>query len=547
MEQQEILDLINKDNDISPFDDFNKESNTGNERAWFHLHEQKMWTKKRDGGDTSGSGNGYCLCINAIEFRYGTSGHDIKHCLIDNEKSKIPEIKNNLKKVCEYWGWKVEYPTTRTDQEQSLKIKCVSFNKNINELTRKELENFVVELKKWHSANFQKFIDLRKWVVEEKKNAEEIIMTEKMNEWNKIIVSKKNLILQGAPGTGKTYSTAELALNILGYKNGVDYQLKDNSENKVTINDRKSIMTAYNDLLIKDYQKYDPQNNSFGEVVGDGRIAFVTFHQSMDYEDFIEGIKPVSIDGGKSVAYPVKSGIFKAIANKAKEAYDKWSNNKDKAEKTCPNYVLIIDEINRGNVSKVFGELITLLEADKRHGEENAIAVTLPYSQEEFSVPSNLYIIGTMNTTDRSAGSLDYAIRRRFAFVTLESSSVDIDDSAKGLYGAVKTFIDKNKSDSEMDFEDLMIGHSYFMKPNAGPKNWLQMKWQYEILPLLMEYYKDGLLKESPLPQNNAKEQKEQKENYSKWITAHSINQVNSSNTPSTESVADEAKSTEKD
>lgn len=155
--------------------------------------------------------------------------------------------------------------------------------------------------------------------------------------------------------------------------------------------------------------------------------------------------------------------------------------------------MLIIDEINRGNVSKIFGELISLLEADKRVGREHPLSVSLPYSKENFSIPSNLYIIGTMNTTDRSVGSIDYAVRRRFAFVTLVADENKIPEGdARKLFNAVKIFLEESKYD--MDVEDLMVGHSYFMKSDN-----LQMSWQYEILPLLMEYHKDGIIKQSPL------------------------------------------------
>ena len=157
------------------------------------------------------------------------------------------------------------------------------------------------------------------------------------------------------------------------------------------------------------------------------------------------------------------------------------------------NHVLIIDEINRGNVSKIFGELITLLEADKRIGGDHPIRVTLPYSKESFGVPSNLYIIGTMNTTDRSVGNIDYAVRRRFAFATLKADRELVEQNsileAVTLFDAVESFIKKHQID--MDFEDLMVGHSYFF---AKDENELELKWQYEILPLLNEYIKDGII-----------------------------------------------------
>ena len=161
------------------------------------------------------------------------------------------------------------------------------------------------------------------------------------------------------------------------------------------------------------------------------------------------------------------------------------------------NHVLIIDEINRGNVSKIFGELITLLEADKRLGGDHPIKVTLPYSKESFGVPSNLYIIGTMNTTDRSVGNIDYAVRRRFAFVTLKAdrqvlvSKYGEDSKQVLLFDAIYAFLDDDKKHPDMDIDDLMVGHSYFM---AEDDNELKLKLEYEIIPLIREYNKDGII-----------------------------------------------------
>ena len=188
--------------------------------------------------------------------------------------------------------------------------------------------------------------------------------------------------------------------------------------------------------------------------------------------------------------------------------------NEDFRKNDVKNYVLIIDEINRGNVSKIFGELISLLEADKRVGGDHPLIVTLPYSKEPFSVPPNLYIIGTMNTTDRSVGSIDYAVRRRFAFVTLEADENKVPEgNARNLFNAVKNFLNKSKYD--MDIEDLMVGHSYFM---VDDEDSLNMKWQYEILPLLMEYHKDGIIKESPLKAFSEEDVKKVKVDYKLFI-----------------------------
>ncbi len=161
----------------------------------------------------------------------------------------------------------------------------------------------------------------------------------------------------------------------------------------------------------------------------------------------------------------------------------------DRSEKP---YILIIDEINRGNVSKVLGELITLIERDKRIGAEHPVTLSLPYSkQSDFGVPQNIYIIGTMNTTDRSTGTLDYAVRRRFAFLTVPAKRDIIrSETAKQLFDDVKVFIEHHKS-TDMDIEDLMVGHSYFMAENTDE---FVMKIKYEVIPLIKEYIKDGIL-----------------------------------------------------
>lgn len=284
---------------------------------------------------------------------------------------------------------------------------------------------------------------------------------EEMDGLKELLAKKKNVILQGAPGTGKTYKTAELALKILG-------------EDVDGFETRSELMKLYR------------------QRIDEGRIAFVTFHQSMDYESFVEGLKavPVKDENEKvvgGVSYEPRPGIFKIICDIAR-------GNKD----SC---VLIIDEINRGNVSRIFGELITLLEPDKREGEVNEVKAKLTYSQLDFTVPSNLYIIGTMNTTDRSVGSIDYAIRRRFAFKTLVADRTvvesDNDDTVRvlslSLFDSVKKFLDKHKVD--MNIDDLMVGHSYFLAKDIPDLN---MKWEYEILPLLQEYYKDGIIKAEP-------------------------------------------------
>lgn len=289
-----------------------------------------------------------------------------------------------------------------------------------------------------------------------------IKMSKTLSDIASLLSIKKNIILQGAPGTGKTYSTAALSLKALSV---ID----------VEWNDPKSVMDRYE------------------QYVNEGRIAFTTFHQSMDYEDFVEGYKPEQVNG--DIKFKLKPGVFRIICEKAKT-------------QPC---VLIIDEINRGNVSKIFGELITLLEADKRDGEEHRIQVNLTYSRTLFSVPKNLYIIGTMNTTDRSVGSIDYALRRRFAFWTLkadkmviESQNIDASIKTKALtvFEKVEAFLTENPADMKID--DLMPGHSYFM---AKSMTELETKVKYELIPLVEEYAKDGIIEVSDEKLNKAFEE----------------------------------------
>ena len=244
----------------------------------------------------------------------------------------------------------------------------------------------------------------------------------------KLLENKKNLILQGAPGVGKTFISKRLAYSLIGYK-------------------------------------------------CEDRVKMVQFHQSYSYEDFVEGYRPTD-DG-----FELKKGSF---YNFCKKAMDNPDNT----------YYFIIDEINRGNLSKIFGELFMLIENDKR--EEK---VQLLYSNEEFYIPKNLYIIGLMNTADRSIAMIDYALRRRFAFFDLkpgfsskgfESYQQDIDNLK--FYDIIKVMIDLNstiKNDETLG-EGFRIGHSFFCNLNKdNVEEQLDNIVEYEIIPLLKEYWFD--------------------------------------------------------
>lgn len=253
-----------------------------------------------------------------------------------------------------------------------------------------------------------------------------------------------NSILYGAPGTGKTYSTAQRALAIA-----------EGKEYKTTVEeDREKIMARYNTLI------------------NEGRIVFTTFHQSYGYEDFIQGLRPES--SGVGMKFETRDGVFKRIADAAMQDPEN-------------NYVIIIDEINRANISKVFGELITLIEEDKRWGEVNALKVTLP-SGDPFAIPNNLYIVGTMNSADKSISLIDTALRRRFEFIEVEPNAKLIkDDVLRSVLEKLNASLAK-----ALDSTDLLIGHAYFLGKTEDD---LCDILNRSIIPLLYEYFYDNRTK----------------------------------------------------
>lgn len=447
---------------------------------------------------------------------------------------------------------------------------------------------------------------------------------------------RKNIVLYGAPGTGKTYSIPEIAVRLCNNSDCSEYT-------------REELMKRYNQL------KHEK------------RIAFTTFHQSMDYEDWIEGLKPVCENN--QVTYDIEKGIFKQLCEEAErpivkdkhigiaddavvwkvslsgtgdnpvrkecmqnghirigwddygpviseetdwnahggegkrvllafiydmkvgdvvmscysnqtidaigivtgeyEFDDTYSHYKrvrkvnwilkginenivelnegksmtlstvyrlnaitlDKVKSLLEKYerpstmtdnnqpyIMVIDELNRGNVSKIFGELITLLETDKRKGQKNAESVILPYSKKAFMIPNNVFIIATMNTADRSLGTLDYAIRRRFAFVACKPYALSEEETNgfdKELFKEVSSLFISNYSEyeesewnqsfkllpadtlsSEYRPEDVWIGQSYFIMIDDDGEDITSDRLLYEIIPLLEEYVQDGVLTE---------------------------------------------------
>ena len=252
-----------------------------------------------------------------------------------------------------------------------------------------------------------------------------------------------NQIIYGVPGTGKTYSSVEYACAIL---EGRPINVKAMDENE-----RKALMTRY--------QQY----------IEEGRIVFITFHQGYGYEEFIQGIHPAT--EGHELKFRICDGILKKIADKAM---------RDKTN----NYVIIIDEINRGNIPEIFGELITLIEEDKRWGELNQMMISLPL-EGKLAVPNNLYVIGTMNSADKSNPSMDAALRRRFEFVEMQPMPELINDRVlKDILVSLNAYLRK-----ELGSMELLIGHSYFM--NHSDRD-LQAIMNRKVIPLLYEYFHDN-------------------------------------------------------
>lgn len=281
-----------------------------------------------------------------------------------------------------------------------------------------------------------------------------VIEMELIKKKRVILQKKKQIILQGAPGTGKTRLAKQIA-----------QEMTENDEN----------------------------------------VALIQFHPAYSYEDFVRGIVAKVTENG-TVLYEVQNKILAEMAKNALEEQKKANNE---GREATP-YILIIDEINRANLPAVLGELIYALEY-RDEAVESLYALGEGEEARQIILPSNLYIIGTMNTADRSVGHIDYAIRRRFAFVDVLPDKEVVSDVAKSLFKTIcelfiKNYDTYNAKDKKPtlersehlapDFrpEDIVIGHSYFI---VADENELKTRLQYEIKPLLKEYLKDGILLES--------------------------------------------------
>ena len=541
------------------------------------------------------------------------------------------------KNICDYFGYTSRKAGKKYEHFMELVNGFVkSYGEEIQQIMLNEIKGFknkplnlAVQTLFWCMKDYMKEELKNKMTTETNNSSKGTWYDDVVRTWER----RKNVVLYGAPGTGKTYDVPELAVRLCDPA----FMAAEPS--------REEIVSRYNQLKTEK------------------RIAFTTFHQSLDYEDWIEGLRPV-VNENSQVTYEIESGIFKKLCEEAErpvvkdkqvgiadnavvwkvslagtgdndvrrecmennhirigwdgygpvisdetdwtihnetgrkilDAYinkmkigdivmscyssqtidaigvvvsdyefeDKFPNYKrvrrvnwlvkninenivemndgktmvessvyrlnsitlndvksilekydtsSKMEENDKAYVMVIDELNRGNVSKVFGELITLLEADKRKGRINAESVVLPYSKKAFHIPNNVYLIATMNTADRSLGSLDYAIRRRFAFIAEKPFGLEVEGFDEDLFEKVSRLFVKNFDEykesgwdqtmklepadtlsEEYKPEDVWIGHSYFIMRDEEDEDNTNNRLLYEIIPLLEEYVRDGVL-----------------------------------------------------
>lgn len=311
-------------------------------------------------------------------------------------------------------------------------------NSVLNEVFDVDVDELLLRIDKMNIED--KSIDLKKLDIKNEEETSEYDDCDEDIVFEKEIKTPLNMILYGPPGTGKTYNTVNYAVSIVEKKE-IDDVVEESKKDR--------------EAVFKRYKKY----------LAEKKIVFTTFHQNYSYEEFIQGIR-ANTNNTDQLSFVKQDGIFKDLVERAKNDLGNY-------------YVIVIDEINRGNISRIFGELITLIEDDKRLNQPNEIIVTLP-SKEVFGVPSNIFILGTMNTADKSIALIDIALRRRFEFIHMYTDYEVIPEFADILKPINKAIYDKKRS------ADYIIGHAFFVNKTMDD---LENIINKKIIPLLNEYF----------------------------------------------------------
>ncbi|GGN98506.1 AAA family ATPase [Saccharibacillus kuerlensis] len=347
----------------------------------------------------------------------------------------------------------------------------------------RQAENFAEIDRKNQNKDFENGLDrYEKFLQEQESGAMNSSIMQSAQSSENLSQLDKNIILYGPPGTGKTYHTVLYSVAII---------------------EKKPLQDVLDEAQQSGYESVKARYEAYKTA---GQIAFTTFHQSYGYEEFMEGIKPVMADRepestSGEVSYEIAPGIFKRFCDAAGEpltdersAAEKHDGNETDVaiRENDRNYVFVIDEVNRGNISKIFGELITLIEPSKRLGMPEAITLQLPYSGESFGVPGNVYLLATMNTADRSIARLDTALRRRFTFA--EMMPVPEQLSAMRVVGEQLDFpqmLDMiNRRIEALYDREHMLGHAYFLGLGQEPTlEKLGHLFEHTVIPLLQEYF----------------------------------------------------------
>lgn len=399
---------------------------------------------------------GFLRGLEATQYSASSSTNDTPDSMDSPEPTPKPALPTN----------KIFYGPPGTGKTYHLQSNILGkYQSKTSELSREGLLDAFASKMTWADVSAVALNELKEASISELMEHELVLAKGRVSSSKSVRATLWGTILEHVP------EECEL-VNVANRRNPIFWK------NKVG---NKSTFTLWSNLDDKELAAYGQKSQEMNdfitprEDVTANHFVFVTFHQSFSYEDFVEGIKPVmEEDGDGELRYQIEPGVFKTICDTARR-------------NPGQRYAIFIDEINRGNVASIFGELITLIEPDKREGQANQLSVRLPYSKQEFSVPSNLDIYGTMNTADRSVEALDTALRRRFefeeigphweAFQDKVCEGINVGDLLRTINQRIEHLLDK----------DHCIGHSYFYKVTDFQS--LQQVFAKNILPLLQEYF----------------------------------------------------------